>query len=693
MSSDGEDTLLHTALEHHRSGRKKEASAVYEAILDIDPKHANALYLRSLILTEDGDKQTAIQYLERAIEHEPTNPAFRSNLGLLYRGAGRLDDAAAQLIKAVALNPNLAETSFNLALVLEDKAELDAAVDSLERAAKLKPDVLKFQLQLGRLLARRGKLERAASHYRCALQLDRDCREAVFALARALRMLGRFDEAETICRDAELRWPEDTEAGLNLATIWMERGRVDDAMTAYRRILEGRPEPTAESNLGKALADAGQVEEGVARLKRAVELDPDDEVTHGMLVYELPFHPQLGAKDILAEARAWSRRHADPLANEAFRHHDNDPRPDRRIRVGYVSPDFREHCQAFFTLGLLGAHDRREVEVICYGSVPESDRDKLTERIRARSDLWRDVAGLDDRSLARLIHEDRVDICVDLTMHMRGGRLKMFARKPAPLQLCWLAYPGTTGLSTMDYRITDPFLDPPGEAEPYVERSIRLPDTFWCYDPLTDEPGISPLPALGANHVTFGAFNHFSKTNAAVFELWSRVLAAVPRSQIVLLAPEGESRHRVLDAFGRAGIDSNRVRFVSRAPRHEYLEWYRHVDVCLDTFPYNGHTSSLDSFWMGVPVVTLVGSTVVGRAGLCQARNLDLPELVCTTPDDFVARTVGLTADLPALARLRAGLRERMSRSPLMDFKRFARNLESAYRTIWREWCERRTAS
>jgi predicted O-linked N-acetylglucosamine transferase (SPINDLY family) len=693
MNAGKGDTLFQAALEHHRAGRKSEASALYDAVLESDPRHANASYLKSVILSEEGRKEAAIAYLERAIGSDPSNPAFHSNLGLLYRGAGRLDDAVRTLQRAVQLKPDLPETSFNLALVLEDRSELDAALECLARAVKLSPGNALFQMRLARVLAKRGKLDEAVLRYQRGLELEPSSRDAAVELSRVFRALGRFDQAESTCRRALAHHPDDPVIVLNLATIWLEQGRLDEAIATYHRLLEDSPDDTAaHANLGKALADSGLVEEGVVSLRRAVELDREDDVTHGMLVYALPFDARLGAEDILAEAQAWNRRHAETLASEVFHLHDNDPAPDRRIRVGYVSPDFRDHCQAFFTLGLLGAHDRREVEVLCYSSVLDSHRDEVTDRIRARADLWRDVAGLDDRSLARLIHEDRVDVCVDLTMHMRSGRMKMFARKPAPLQICWLAYPGTTGLPTMDYRISDPFLDPSDEKEPYAERTLRLPDTFWCYDPLTEEPKVSSLPALAANHVTFGSFNHFSKTNTAVFELWSRVLAQVEGSQMVLLAPEGDSRRRVLDVFVRAGVAASRVRFVSRAPRGEYLKWYQEVDICLDTFPYNGHTTSLDAFWMGVPVVTLVGSTVVGRAGLCQARNLHLPELVSTTPDEFVVRAVALAKDLPALAKLRAGLRERMARSPLMDFTRFAKNLEGAYRTIWRDWCERRSA-
>ncbi len=256
------------------------------------------------------------------------------------------------------------------------------------------------------------------------------------------------------------------------------------------------------------------------------------------------------------------------------------------------------------------------------------------------------------------------------------------------MQVCWLAYPGTTGLETIDYRLTDPHLDPPGlNDDDYSEQSIRLADTFWCYDPLSSQPAVNALPALEKGHITFGCFNNFCKVNAGVVKLWAQVLKAVDRSQLLVLAPEGSHRHDTLDLLEQEGVTPDRVTFVAGRPRAQYLELYHRIDVGLDTVPYNGHTTSLDSFWMGVPVITIVGRTVVGRAGLSQLRNLGLPELIAESPEQYVRTAAGLANDLRRLAGLRATLRERMLNSPLMDAPRFARNVEAAYRRMWRRWC------
>jgi predicted O-linked N-acetylglucosamine transferase (SPINDLY family) len=267
-------------------------------------------------------------------------------------------------------------------------------------------------------------------------------------------------------------------------------------------------------------------------------------------------------------------------------------------------------------------------------------------------------------------------------MHMSNGRPLLFARKPAPVQLAYLAYPGTTGLSAMDYRFTDPYLDPPGDSDCwYSERSIRLPESFWCYDPLTSEPEPGELPAKANVHITFGCLNNFCKINDATLALWSQCLDRVPGSRLLLLCPPGSHRQRVFDRLGE------RVEFSAFLPRSDYLRLYQRIDVGLDTFPYNGHTTSLDSFWMGVPVITRVGQTVVGRAGWSQLCNLGLKELAANDDAEFVRIAAELAGNLSRLAELRSTLRSRMQQSPLMDHQRFTANIENAYREMWRNWC------
>jgi predicted O-linked N-acetylglucosamine transferase (SPINDLY family) len=295
---------------------------------------------------------------------------------------------------------------------------------------------------------------------------------------------------------------------------------------------------------------------------------------------------------------------------------------------------------------------------------------------------------MSDDQVAEQIRNDRIDILVDLTLHMAQNRLLVFARKPAPVQITFAGYPGTTGLTTIDYRLTDPYLDPPNTpANAYSEESIRLQHSFWCFDPLETDLTVNTLPALTNGYVTFGCLNNFCKVNPTVLTLWSQVLQAVPESRMIILSGEGSQRELTMRFFAAEGILPERVRFIGHQPRQRYLQTYQSIDIGLDTLPYNGHATSLDSYWMGVPVVTLLGDTVVGRAGYSQLQNLGLPELIASRPEEYVSIAQALAKDLPQLGNLRDTLRDRMQASPLMNACEFTQSIESAYREMWQRWC------
>jgi predicted O-linked N-acetylglucosamine transferase (SPINDLY family) len=400
----------------------------------------------------------------------------------------------------------------------------------------------------------------------------------------------------------------------------------------------------------------------------------------------LHFHPAYDAGMIAQEHRRWSSQHAEPL-RQLIEPHNNQRSPERRLRLGYVSPNFRDHVVGRNLLPLLLHHDRRQFHITCYSNARHPDA--LTRQFQQNVDAWQDIVDLSTEQAARQVRADQIDILVDLALHMGGSRLLTFARKPAPVQVTFAGYPGSTGLKAIDYRLSDPYLDPPGMDESiYSEKTIRLPNSFWCYDPLEcrDIP-INQSPSAGSGFLTFGCLNNFCKVNDLAVSLWRQALQRVEESRLLLLAPQGSHRQWLLERLAREGIDSSRIEFAAPRPRREYLRLYHRIDLCLDTFPYNGHTTSLDSFWMGVPVVTLVGQTAVSRAGWCQLSNLGLEELAAQTPEQFVDIAVELAKDLPRLQVLRSTLRQRMERSPLMDAPRFARNIEAAYRQMWRTWC------
>ena len=533
-----------------------------------------------------------------------------------------------------------------------------------------------------------GRLREAEQLYRAILAQEPQHADTWYLLGLLAHQVGRDDAALDCFRRAVAANPNHAAAFSDLGNALSGKREFDEAIAAYRRAIILRPDfAEAYNNLGSALKENGQLDEAIAAYRRAVAINPDYLGAHSNLLLTMNYHVDDDAQAVAEELREWNRRHAQGLKT-SIAPHSNDCNPDRRLRVGYVSGDFYAHASANFLLPLLKNHDPQQVEVFCYTTV--SRPDAMTAQLQQYAGVWRSIVELSDEQAARQIREDKIDILVDLKLHTDENRLLIFARKPAPVQATWLGYPGSTGLETIDYRLSDPYLDPPGMDESvYSERTMRLPDTFWCYDPVDcADVSVSALPAQQNGFVTYGCLNTVSKLNDAVLALWAQVLNRVENSRLHLLIPQGSSRQRTLETLRREGIAPSRVDFLPRQSHRAYLQYYHQIDIGLDSLPCNGHTTSLDSFWMGVPVVTRVGNMAVSRAGWCQLSNLKLTALAAQTSDEFVEIAVSLARDLPRLSELRRTLRERMQQSPLMDAPKFARNIEAAYRQMWRAWCE-----
>jgi protein O-GlcNAc transferase len=608
-------------------------------------------------------------------------------LALQHHHAGRWQEAERHYAQILARQPNHFDAIHNLGVLARQAGRPDLAVDLLRRAVALKPNSQQAHYNLGDALKDIGRLEEAVASYRQAIALHPDFPEAHNNLGIVLHDLRRHDESIDACRRAISLRPNFAEAYLNLGNPLKERGQPDDAIAAYRQAVALKPDcSTAYNNLGNALKDVGELDEAVAAFRRAIALDPKLMQAHSNLILTLHYHPAFDARAIADELGRWNRAHAEPLLKE-IQAHKNDRDLNRPLRIGYFSPDFRDHVVGRNLLPLFRNHDRRQFEITCYAQVLLPDAS--TAQFQGLADRWRNVVGVSDEQLAKQIRDDQIDILVDLALHTAGRRLLVFARKPAPVQATFAGYPGSTGLSAIDYRLSDPYLDPIGTDESiYSERTICLPDSFWCYDPLeTADIPANSLPAWENGFITFGCLNNFTKINENVLSLWALVLKQVKNSRLLLMAPAGNHRQRTIDQLSREGIAVDRIEFAPRASRRKYLGLYHRIDLGLDTFPYNGHTTSLDSFWMGVPVVTLIGQTAVGRAGWCQLSNLQLTELAAQTPEQFIEIAASLARDLPRLQTLRSTLRQRLEQSPLMDAPRFARNIETAYRQMWRTWC------
>jgi protein O-GlcNAc transferase len=660
--------------------RWDEAADAYRRAVAAEAGSFDAHFELGVALQRAGRPALAATAYRGALALKAGDAATLGNLGAALRECGDLDGAVEFLEAAAAGEPLVAAHTVNLAIALCQRREFAQAELKLTPLAAREPAHAEAAFNLGNALRGLGRPAEALAQYRRAVELRSGYAEALNNMGNVLKELGDFAAAMAAYEAAMLARPEYVAAINNAGCLFRTLGRSDEAEDMLRRGLEIDPEHASlYDNLGNVLKDAGALDEAIVCYRRSLEIDPNNPATHGNLAYSLSF-ASTEARPILEECTRWNARFAAPLVRcEADRARDLSP--ERKLKVGYISPDFRTHCQALFTVPLLSHHDRAAFEVYCYSSAERPD--SLTRRIAGLADGWREVRALDDVQLCRAIRDDGIDILVDLTMHMAGGRPLVFARRPAPVQIAWLAYPGTTGMDAIDYRLSDPRLDPDGYDSHYTEKTLRLDDSFWCYDPLTEVPEVNGLPAAERGYVTLGCLNNPCKLTERTLRLWGRVMHTLPQARLKLMAPPGRHRLRLLARLGAQGVAAERVSFVEFRPRGDYLRSYHEIDFGLDTFPYNGHTTSLDALWMGVPTVTRVGATCVGRAGLSQLYHLDLLDLAAKSDDAFAAAAAELARDLPRLAALRAALRERMTHSPLMDAARFARNIERAYRQAW----------
>jgi len=678
---------LQIALQHHRAGRLAEAEGFYRQILAAQPRHADALRFLGVMAHQVGRHDRAVELLRQAVIVDPNFPATHCVLGEAYFALGRLDEAVASFGRALQLKPDFPAAHNNLGNALRGQGRLDDATAAYRRALLIKPDSPEACNNLGVALQERGQLDDAIAAYRRALDLKPDYPNVHNNLGNALGDRGELDEAVAAFQRALQLTPDDAEVLNNLGNALWQGGRPNESAAAFQRAIQLKPDyAEAFNNLGNVLKDLCRLDEALVAYRRALELKPEHISAHSNLIYALHFHPGHNARTIAEEQERWNARFGAPL-KPCVRPHSNDRDPGRRLRIGYVSPDFRDHVVGRYLLPLFRGHDRGSFEIFCYAGVIRPD--KLTEEFRQCARQWRDTVGLGDEALAEMIRRDGVDILVDLTQHLAGNRLRTFARQPAPVQVSFAGYPESAGLEAIEYRISDRYLEG-GSAEPATGRKERvfLIDSFWCYDPCGIDVAVNGSPARESGGVTFGSMNNSCKVNERALCLWARVLGKVKDSRLVISSRRGSHRQWTLEILGRDGVEAHRVEFEEYRPRRQYLELYHRLDIVLDTHPYNGGVTTCDALWMGVPVVSLAGETPVSRAGLSLLTNLGLPELVAHSEDDYVRIASELARDLTRLEHLRSTLRQRMETSVLMDGPRFARNVEAAYRSMWRRWCE-----
>jgi predicted O-linked N-acetylglucosamine transferase (SPINDLY family) len=704
------------------AGRVQEACERYREAVQAAPDYAKAHLNLGIGLEAAGATEPAIRSYEAALAIDPSDPFAAYNLGKLLYTRGLPEQAERLLRQALQNRPGFPEAQVVLSRVLESQGNLSAAAAALETAMRLQPDDFGALYLYAGVLLKQSRLDEARGALKRAIAIDPENPDANYTLATLLLARGEPAEAERLLRTVLKRDPRSVDAHARLFEVYDSRGdlpaaaaemeavlserpdwadalynhgcvlkklmRLTDAESAFRRALAADPAHVrAYRMLGGVLLGQCRADEALALYRTARERCPDDFDLESAELFALNSSEQIAEDELFARHAAFGSRieQAHPPRFTPFR---NVRDPGRRLRIGYVSGDFCYHVVTLFTLPVIERHDRSAVEVYCYSTGGRVD--EYTRQISARADVWRDVSSLSATALADAINRDSIDILVDLGGHSGIPQLAVFAQQPAPVQATWLGYLNTTGLTRIHYRISDRYADPPGLTDPYhTEKLVRLPHSQWCFRPFISVASAEMPPFVRNGHVTFGSFNQALKISRAARRLWADILQRVPDSRLVILGvAEGRARDSLVADIASAESERARITVLPYVSLQDYYSWLNRVDIALDTVPYSGGTTSCDALWMGVPVVTAPGSRPSSRSTASILSTAGLPEWIASSPEDYVRLAAEYARDEARLVRLRKSLREKLRQSPLMDEERFVRDVESAYRHMWRDWCD-----
>ena len=646
---------LGVGLRHLSVGDFSAATTAFNDVLRLTPDHPDALHYLGIIAFQTGQTQRAIELMQSAVRSRAGFADAESNLGTAFMSAGRMDEAEQALRRAIACNSTHAAYHYNL----------------------------------GNILTAQKKNAEAVISYRTALSLQPTYPEALSNLGTAYRDLDDIAAAASCFEQAVTQHPEYTEAMYNLANAYRDMGRLTAAEKTIRRAIALRPDyAKAHNALGNILSDSARSTEALEAFAAAARLDPHSAPIASNYLSCLQYLPGIDAARLNDAHRQWARAFANNKATFDFTAHDRSP--DRPLKVGFLSPDFGQHPCGVLSVRLFEHLDPNILRPVVFSTRPIAREDAISKRIATTSD-WRRVKELTDDKLAQDIHDAKIDILIDMSGHTAGHRLGVFAKRPAPIQMSWAGYVGTTGLQMIDYIIADRWQAPEDQATDGPESFLRLIDGYMCFDPPVAAPPGTLLPALANGHITFGCLNNPAKLNDDVIASFAAILNAVPSSRLLLrfrgLDDAGVTA-RILEAFKTRGIAPGRLTIEGAGSHSEFLATYNAIDIALDTFPYSGGLTTCEALWMGVPVVTFPGKTFAGRHATSHLSNAGLADFVAKDRAGFERIAVAKAADLQNLAQLRAGLRDKVAVSPLCDGPRFAASFSAAMRQAWKTWIE-----
>ena len=645
------------AMAWHEEGKLEEAERLYREIVTIQPQHASSCYLLGVIAHQRGNDSEALDLIRKAIAMNPDKPDFHCGCGEIYYALEQYDSAVGCFSKAIELKPDFINAYFYLGNTYRKQGKLIQASNCHKKVIELKPEMFQSHYELGELMFEQGLNEDAIQYFKNVIKIK----------------------------------PDYAEAHANLGFMYAHIGELSEALDSYQKSIQCNPDnAVAHNNLGNLFKDRCEHDKAIWHYEKALTIQPDYADAHSNLLLCINYLTEVSPSEIFEAHKKWQEQQAPDLAGK-IQSYANDLSTDRRLRIGYISPDFRDHSVARFLEPVLIKHDKNKFEIYAYSNVKIEDR--TTARFRRLTNHWRDISTSDTEAAVTQIRDDMIDILVDLAGHTANNSMPVLVRKPAPVQVTYLGYPATTGLSTMDYRLTDAAADPPGLTdEYYTERLIRLPHGFLCYQPSAETLAINDLPSQTAGFVTFACFNNQAKINNTLIKLWQKILAELPGARLLLKSHQLSDlsiRTSVQKRLADMGITLDRVEMVGWLESFsQHMDIYNKTDIALDTYPYNGTTTTCEALWMGIPVITLAGKSHHSRVGTSILTSAGITEFITETPDDYVDIAVNLARDTAKLARIRHTLRERISESPLTDAGQFTLDLENAYEQMWKTYCE-----
>ncbi len=708
-------------------GRKEEALAAYHRALKADPEMVQAHTNIGNIHYANGSFELALQAYQQALT---INPQFVDALyqsGNIYRAQHLLEQALEQYNKALSVAPDFVEGHVAKANVFLDANQPADAIPAFYHALTLRPELFEAHFGMGEALFQQHRTQDSIRAYRKALALKPNSVDTLNNLGNVHNERGEYDQAQHYFDKALTLNPNDANSWNNLGNNLQYQGKPTAALDAFKKAVELDPNRAdALNNIGQSLIHLSQPGAAIEPLRRALTLSPDDasitynlayalnllgerqesysifrrllrhhpnlHLAHDTLLMCLSYDPDLSPEQLYNEHVEWGKQHGSPRRH-LIKPLTNSPDSDRKLRIGYVSTDLGRHSVAYMTRSTITRHDPASFETFFYsGRTPE---DEITEQFRQSATQWRSTLGLSESELANLIRSDQIDILIDLNGHTAGSRLTVFAQKPAPIQVTWIGYCDTTGLDTIDYILMDPVTASPDMDHLFSEQVIRLPDTRFCYSPPEYAPPVSRLPALTKGYITFGSFSNLQKINDHVIDTWSQILRQVPASKLIInwkTLKESKTREKLIKQFAQHGITANRLDLRQGAPTAAgVLEEYSEVDIALDSFPYSGGITTCEALWMGVPVVTILGSRAVSRQSASIINAAGYPETIASNPSEYIQIATELAADIGKLYATRKALRTKMQASPICDAPRFLEHLEASYKHMWKTWATRQS--